>query len=408
MVKKKAPFGKENEANPRDSVNANGGVASSNGDSSVGETSVGESSPSHERRKFSSLSLLLVQANIVAIVLFLHFCKGILIPLVIAFFVWHLVNALANHLAYTFPTLKSKALQISILLAITLILGAVQLGRLSAYQLLSEIPTLSKRWNELLGTTLEAIPFLQRDSLDLILNGSVDLSTPLQQVAKGLLTLSGSVFITLLYVIFLFLEQSSFSSKLPKLWAEKDSYERATRVYESLSEKIQTYVWVKSLISASTGLVSYIILLVMGVKFAAIWALLTFILNYIPHIGSFFAVAGATLFSFIQFEHSSSSILLLTLLTATQVFFGNILEPRLMGRSLNLSPLVILVSLVAWNALWGIAGAFLAVPLMVVVTIILAEFRSTAWVAMLLSNQGEFHNASVPPKNQRTSILDRD
>lgn len=370
------------------------------GERSSHETLGAEAPVSHNTRSFNALSLLLVQANIVAIVLFLHFCKGILIPLVIAFFVWHLVNALANHLARSFPSLRSKALHISILLGITLILGIMQLGRFSAYQLLSEIPTLSKRWNEVLGSTVESVPFLNKESLDLIANGSIDLSAPLQQIARGLLTLSGSVFITLLYVVFLFLEQSSFSTKLPRIWSNQESNGRATLVYESLSEKIQTYVWVKSLISASTGLVSYIILLMLGLKFAEIWALLTFILNYIPHIGSFFAVAGATLFSFIQFEHSSSSVLLLILLTTTQIFFGNILEPRLMGRSLNLSPLVILVSLVTWNALWGIAGAFLAVPLMVVVTIILAEFPSTAWVAVLLSNKGELHNASIACRNQ--------
>ena len=125
-----------------------------------------------------------------------------------------------------------------------------------------------------------------------------------------------------------------------------------------------------------------------GLDFAEFWALLVFILNFIPTIGSIVATALPGLLGLVQFESWKPVLILLIGITAIQQSLGNFIEPNLMGITLNLSPLVVVMSLLLWGMLWGIVGMFLCVPITVILVIILGNFPSTQWVAVLLSKDG--------------------
>ena len=149
------------------------------------------------------------------------------------------------------------------------------------------------------------------------------------------------------------------------------------------------YVAIKTLVSLMTAGCSWVVMALIGIDFAGFWAVLIFALNFIPYVGSIIAVAFPVTLALVQFGSIAAALWALLALTAIQVVFGHLLETRLMGRTLNLSPVVIMLSLVTWGMMWGIVGAVLCVPITVIIVIVLAQFDTTRPLAILLSEDGE-------------------
>lgn len=201
-----------------------------------------------------------------------------------------------------------------------------------------------------------------------------------------------TVFLIVIYAAFLLAERGGFKRKVREAFATEGQAERVSEVIGDMNRNIGEYLTIKTLINLILGGLSLAMLLVMGVDFALFWAIGIALLNYIPYVGSFVGVVLPTVFSLAQFGSFQTSIILGVLLTTAQVFVGNYLEPRLIGRQLNLSPFVVIVSLVFWTSLWGVPGAILAIPMTSVLVIGLASFSQTRFLAVLMANQIE----SVP------------
>ncbi|WP_366636531.1 AI-2E family transporter [Aquisalimonas sp.] len=199
--------------------------------------------------------------------------------------------------------------------------------------------------------------------------------------------LSAAVLIVL-YIGFLFAERARFHEKLARLQPDPARADNLLRMFRSITRSVHRYILVKSAVSVITGLVVYLVMRAFGLQFAETWALLTMLLNFIPNIGSIIATAIPTLVALVQFESWTLVVLLFATIGLIQFAVGNILEPNLMGRSLNLSPFVIILSLTFWGAVWGIIGMFLAVPIMVMLLIVCAHVPSLHPVAVLLSRDG--------------------
>jgi predicted PurR-regulated permease PerM len=197
-----------------------------------------------------------------------------------------------------------------------------------------------------------------------------------------------SVIIVLLYVAFLLIEQRAFSDKINRVSSDPRHVAYIRRVITHINARIGTYLALKTLVSLVQGLICWGILALFGVEFATFWAVLIGLLNYIPYIGSFLGVVLPVAFALVQFADLNVVLALLLALSAAQFVIGFFLDPYLMGNSLNLSPFVILVSLAVWSALWGIAGAFLAVPMTACMALVFAEFEGTRPIAVLLSKNG--------------------
>ena len=125
-----------------------------------------------------------------------------------------------------------------------------------------------------------------------------------------------------------------------------------------------------------------------GVDFAEFWAVLFFLFNYIPTIGAILGVAFPAILMIVQFTSVPLIVSVIAVLIAIPTVINNFIEPRMMGRSLNLSSLVIIMSLILWGSIWGIIGMFLCVPIMVILNIVLAKFESTRPLAVMLSANG--------------------
>jgi predicted PurR-regulated permease PerM len=164
--------------------------------------------------------------------------------------------------------------------------------------------------------------------------------------------------------------------------------DRIMGIVESINQAISQYIAVKTLVSALAGLLSYAVLALMGVELAASWALLIFLFNYIPYVGSMIACALPIGLSFLQFDDELwKPILITVLLIGIQQGIGSWIEPRMAGQRLHVSPLLIVLSLTFWWTVWGIFGAILAVPLLVILRIVLDNIPETKPIATLMSNR---------------------
>lgn len=200
--------------------------------------------------------------------------------------------------------------------------------------------------------------------------------------------------VVLLYVTFLLVEKRVFPQKLQNLSDNPEDVSRVRQVLDSISTRVGQYLALKTLVSMILGAISWAIMAAFGVEFAGFWAVLITVLNYVPYIGSFLGVLFPVAWAIVQFGDIGTVITLLILLSSAQFVIGNFLDPWLLGNSLNLSPFVILASLTIWGALWGIPGAFLAVPITSVLAIILSEFTGTRPIAVLMSRGGDLHGAA--------------
>lgn len=214
----------------------------------------------------------------------------------------------------------------------------------------------------------------------------------LQRLVGSLLASLGSIVVTFvvvfLYATFLLLERRFFETKLANLSDDPARVARIRQVIEAINRRIGSYLALKTLLSLLLGLASYGVMRLFGLEFAALWAVLAAFLNFIPYVGSVLGVLLPGLMAVVQFEDVGLILTLLLALTSVQFVIGNFLDPYLMGNSLNLSPFAILASLALWSELWGVPGAFLAVPITAIAAIVFSAFPGTRPIAVLLSNSG--------------------
>jgi len=207
------------------------------------------------------------------------------------------------------------------------------------------------------------------------------------RIAAGMLTGIGNFltngFMLILTVIFILLEVLSFPPKFQAALPDPDAQMGQLR---KLLKSINRYMGLKTLTSFATGVLITVWLTVLGVDFPLLWGLLAFLLNYVPSIGSIIAAIPAVLLALIQLGWGSSVFAAIGYLVVNNVI-GTVLEPRIMGRGVGLSPLVVFVSLVFWGWVLGPVGMFLSVPLTMIVKLVLQYNPRTRWIAILLGSE---------------------
>ncbi len=205
------------------------------------------------------------------------------------------------------------------------------------------------------------------------------------QAAQGLA--SNALFVAI-YVGFLFAAQASFPAKLDRIFPEPEARAQARRVIGGMRQSMERYLWVQTVMSVLTASLSYATLTVLGLDNALFWSFVIFLLNYIPTIGSIVATILPTVFALVQYDTLWQPLAVFAGVGLWQFSIGNFLQPRVQGENLNLSTIVVLLGLAVWGVIWGVPGMFLSSPLTVMVMIVLAQFSSTYWIAVLLSADG--------------------
>lgn len=230
------------------------------------------------------------------------------------------------------------------------------------------------------------------------------------QIGKALPSLVGSAggvltsaILIALYIGFMLAERHTAHLKLEYLFSKDESASHAHQTLAGIAQGVRDYIWIKTLMSLLTASVSYAVLKYLGVDFSETWALIIFFLNFIPSIGSVLGVIFPAVLALVQFDTIWQFLIIAVLLSTAQLMIGNVIEPAVMGRTLNLSPLVVMISLAFWGSIWGLVGAFLSVPLTAAIVIACSKIPSWQWLAVLLSTDGrigldrEVAEAGQPP-----------
>ncbi len=322
----------------------------------------------------------------------LYVIRDLVTPFALAVFIWLIIDAFARWLERLSPKFPYwLALTIAVLTVVAAFVGigfiiadtAADVARqASIYQgRLSDIFA----WVENL-TGQENISFA---SLNERFGLSEKLQAGLTGFAASIQGVLSNLMLIAIYVAFLFAAQSTFPKKMDDLFPDRNRRAQAAKVGERIRHSIEKYLGVQTIISLMQTVVSFAIMASLGLENALFWALVIFILNYIPIIGGLAAVALPVMFGIVQFDTAMPIIILAGGLFGAQFIIGNTIQPKMMGDSMNLSALVVVLSLTIWGALWGGVGAFLSAPLTVIIMIILAQFPTTRWIAVLLSADGQ-------------------
>jgi predicted PurR-regulated permease PerM len=204
--------------------------------------------------------------------------------------------------------------------------------------------------------------------------------------SNGFLTFLKNALMVSLFVVFLLIEAASLKEKIALAFENKLSLQ-IRAIFSGIAREITRYLSVKFFISLATGLIVGIGLEIINVEFALVWAVIQFILNFIPILGSTAVGAAVSLFALVQFWPEPGPVVATALvMLGSNTIIGSILEPRIIGYNLGISPIVVLFSLLLWGWLWGFAGMVLAVPMMVIIKIICENIPQLEPVSILLGS----------------------
>lgn len=321
----------------------------------------------------------------------LSLAAHIVVPLVIAIFIWYLINAIARALS----GLERYGIAIPRFLCFTLSIGLLLLGIFGIFELIKQnvaqvaaaaphyqqnFEAIKPRVMELFG--LDHIPTMAE------LVKQIDLAAIIKTSAGIFTGFTGKTVEVLFLTGFLLYEQRFFERKIQNLSSDKKVEDKIRHIIANIDFKIQRYIGVKTLVSALSGIATYAILRVAEVDFAAFWALMAFFLHFIPYVGTFAAIALPSLLTLVQFGDFGAFLSVTLSLSVALMLIGHILDPRLLGDMLNLSPICIIMSLAVWGTIWGVPGMFLAIPILAIIVITLSQFEATRPIAVLLSKTG--------------------
>jgi AI-2 transport protein TqsA len=347
--------------------------------------------------RLMATALWLVVLFVVVYVLVI--ARDLLIPFVLAVFIWYLVNLIARQLdririgGWQVPGWLQFVVAGAVIVAAASLFARMLAANIT--QVIEAAPAYQANIDRLIADLMRRVGVDEGPTITALL-AEMDLGALVRAAATGLGAFLGNTGLIIVYLVFLFLEQRYFRVKLDAIFRDPRRRETAERMLAEIDQDVATYVGIKTLVSVLTATGSWIIMRLVGLDFAGFWAILIFILNFIPNIGSLVATLMPALLALLQFDTLQPFLIILFGVGGIQMLVGNFLEPNLMGSSLNISPLVVLLSLVIWGRIWGIPGMFLCVPITVVLMIVLFRIDATRWAAQLLSKDGHVRPLSEP------------
>lgn len=219
--------------------------------------------------------------------------------------------------------------------------------------------------------------------------GQVNMQRVIGATVTSVTSVVVGLLVVVLYAALLLVEQRSFAAKIANLSSDPRRVSRIKEVTSDINARIGAYLGMKTLLSILLGVLCWVVMVFAGLQFPLFWAVFIGLLNFVPYLGSVLGVLFPVLMAVVQFGWTGDVLAVLVPLTIVQFVIGNIVDPLVMSNSLNLSPFAILASLAVWTALWGVPGAFLAVPITAIMTIVFSEFPGTRPIAVLLSRNGQ-------------------
>ncbi len=326
----------------------------------------------------------------------LYYGKSLLAPLAIALLIYVLMTALLKRLGHVtlfgraVPRWLAYLIVFGLFGGVAVLIANVIAGQVDAFS--SAAPRYIARFEQVasdLGRFLG--PELMASVNDAIAQANVGQAVA--RVVQGAGATLGATSLVILFLAFLLVDTGSLQYKLPHLVPDRENREKVSAALAAMSASLQSYMGIKTFVSLLTGGLAYLVMKPVGLDFAETWAFIILLLNFIPTIGSIIGTVLPTIAALAQFTDAGPILVILGGIGAVQFVIGNIVEPTLSSRTLNLSPFAMIFSLLFWSTIWGVPGAFLGAPLTVCIAIICSHVQTLRPFAILLAS-------SIPPADQ--------
>lgn len=345
-----------------------------------------------DTQKYSQVRTIALVIIAFAVVLFLLVqARFILISLAVAVILFTLTSDVIRMIArqsigrFRIPNWLASLAALLMISTALLILSSILLAQLNT--VLSTTLSYAERAPSAVASLFA---WMGEDVERAVLNSlnSVEVSGYVRTVAGQAGNLMQGTVLVILFFGFLFAERIWFDTKMSNFFDDPAQAERANKIFTSIIHRVNYYLLIKTLVSVITGAMVYVVALFFGIELAMSLGILTFILNYIPNIGSIIATGMVALVGYVETGEASVTAALFVITGMIQFVNGNVIDPWLMGRALRLSSFGIIISLAFWGAVWGIPGMFLSVPIMVMLLVICSHVPALRKVAVLLSREG--------------------
>jgi predicted PurR-regulated permease PerM len=320
----------------------------------------------------------------------LYFFRPVLTQMALALMLWLAIESVAIHIRRVLPKRFSGFSSALAFIAIVLVFGLV------GYEVTRNVGTVAaqagvyeERLNTIIAQAYEAMHIASDPPTIHALVASINMSSVMLALAGGFRSVASNTIFILIYLAFLYPAAERIHFKLDHMYPNPEERAHVRDVLTTIRRLMAQYLWVQTILASIVGVLTYLTLLALGVHNSMFWGVLAFFLNFIPTIGPIVAVVLPVMFSIVQFQTLGPVAGVFAGLLFMQLVVANVVQPRMMSDSLNLSALVVLLSLAVWGFLWGLTGALLSAPLTVMVMIIMAQFSNTRWIAILLSADGD-------------------
>lgn len=326
------------------------------------------------------------------VIIVLVFSKSIIVPFVIALLVWFIVKKTRNLIdkigfvhkyipTWVKTVFASFAIFGLLFFIAKLLTSNIQSISNSYDSYASNAEVIAEKINHLLGINMN-------DQITKFVDGS-GFTNHLESFFNSISEILGDMVMIIFYTVFLFIEETLFQRKIGLIFSDSIKKTSFDLMMKKIDSSLSSYISLKSLISLLTSTLSYFILLAVGIDSPIFWSFLIFMFNFIPSVGPIIGTVLPALFTLLQFGEFAPFLITLISLGFVATLVGSLVEPRLMGNTLNISPLVAILSLAVWGAVWGIVGMLLCVPITVTMIIIFSQFENTRNIAILLSEKGK-------------------
>ncbi|MGA2954012.1 MAG: AI-2E family transporter [Caulobacteraceae bacterium] len=324
-----------------------------------------------------------------------HWMGGIIAPLLLAIFLSIMVDGLSRAILSRAPNLPPRAATSTAIVASTLlVVFSVVVVATNAEGFIATLARDQPKLDILLAQAAARLgPHTPKSVAQLL--GRLDPMQYAPAVAQALQNFGSAAVLVLLYLGFLLASRHAFERKTVRLFGTREARHEALNVFLRVRDSIERYLWIQTVTGLVIAVGSFFVMMVVGLDHAFFWAFLVFILNYVPILGAVAGIGLPALFALLQFGDYGHALEVLGGTFAIAFVVGNIFLPRMQGNSLNMDPLIVMLSLAFWGAIWGLPGMFLSTPLTVLSMVILAQFRGSRWIAILLSGDGDPLGAST-------------
>ena len=326
------------------------------------------------------------------IIALLWFGRDLFKLLSVAFLIFVLATAFTDRLGRisirgtAIPGWQARAL--ALVIFITTIWLFTVISSAAAAEIIDALPRYQERLGEIIQRLEHIIGARTVQAVQTAIE-ELQVGSLIMFLAGGLVGSMAQVSLLTLYFLFLIVERADWQKKIRLLSSPNPRGPDFAVIVRRAASGIKDYMWVNAVTSAMSGSVAYVVFRAIGLDFAAFLAILIFFVGFIPNIGAFIGILLPALVALAQFDSLWPLLAVIVIYGGADQLISNVVTPMMQGRSLNMSTFMITVSLVFWSLLWGGLGAFLAVPLTVIVMVIASEMPSLRWLAVLLSRDGE-------------------